>query len=449
MEEAKIGLGFIMPAEGAIGSPPESLKWFERKKDEVVKALTSAYPHLTFRVHEIRSPEDVSSFLKEEADSVGYLLFVLNCIAGLVRPILFSGKPVIMIAETYGGSGEFLLDYPTAIKEGMPVIGMIVRDVADKAVIERVKLLEVIHKLRNSKILFVVSSSEKALLEMEYPLSVDLYSYLKSVQAAFGITPILLDAREFVEKYYKKVSDAEARVIAERWIKRAKDNLEETSEIIKSAKLYLAMKRAVKDHQVNAIALDCIVLYRSGLLDAWPCLGYMELWNDGVVPVCEADIASAVLLLTMKYLADRHGFISDPSPDNLRGEVIYYHCYAPLCPYGSSGRPLPYVITRAHLGVKRASIYVEMPVNETVTAVGLAIEERKLTVHTAEALSNEFSEHACATKLIGKTNTKALIKNWERRSGWHRVVVYGDWREPLRELASLLRLKFIEEDKEA
>jgi L-fucose isomerase-like protein len=352
--------------------------------------LSKMYPEINFVTYDIRTASDVEKFLKEEGES--YLLIVLNSIAGLIRPILYSHKPTVIIAETYGGAGEYLMEYSRALEAGMPIVGIVTRDITSENVLKKIELLEVICKLRRSKILFIVSPSEKFLMELEYPLSTDLYSSIKSLQAITGITPIILSIQEFIDKYYKKVEESEAKAIAEKWINNAKKNVEKnTEEIIKSAKLYIAMKKAAFDYKVDAIALDCIVLHNTNLLDAWPCLGYMELWNDNIVPVCEADAYSGAVLLIMKYLADRPGFISDPSPDDLTNEVVYYHCMAPLIPYGSKGCRCPYTITPAHLGAKSASVHVELPTNETITAVGFSPEERTLVVHTAQAVKNEFS----------------------------------------------------------
>jgi hypothetical protein len=37
-----------------------------------------------------------------------------------------------------------------------------------------------------------------------------------------------------------------------------------------------------------------------------------------------------------------------------------------------------------------------------------------------------------------------LFTHWDE-CGWHRVTFYGDLREPVKELAAALKLKFIEE----
>lgn len=446
--KARVAVGFVVPPTGAIGGPPASEAWFAERKKEVMDKLVRMFPDLEFAAHDIREPADVNRFLSEEGESIGYLLVVLNCIAGLVKPILYSSKPVVMIAETYGGAGEFLLEFARARKDGMPVVGSVVREVSADEVLRKVGLFKVIHKLRNSRVLFVVSPSERWLVELEYPLSVGVYTLVKGLQETLGVVPIVLDIREFVKKYYNKVGEKEARTLAEKWIEGAEKNLEQDAEeILKSAKLYVALKRAALDYRADAVAFDCIVLRNAGLIDAWPCLGYMELWNDGIVPVCEADPGSAAALLIMKHLAGIPGFVSDPSPDEIRGEVVYYHCYAPTRPKGPAAEACPYIIMSAHLGVKRASLHVKLPTGEVVTAVGFIPNERTLIVHTAKAVRNEFSEYACATKLVGVTDVKALVKNWNWRSGWHRVVFYGDWREDLRDLATLLKLRFIEEDR--
>lgn len=450
--EPKIATVFVGAEGGALGEPPETLKIFEERKSSIMKKLGELFPHTEFVPHDIRNLDDASKVVDETKDAVGYLIFVFNCIHGLMRPLLWSDKPTVMMAETYGASGDFLLEYSRARAGGKPVVGIVTRSIEDGELLRKhIELLHVIHRLHTAKTLFITSPGVKQLLRGEYPLSIDLYGYLRSIQALFGVTPVLLDSKEFVDEYYSKVPYDEAKEIAEKWIKEASRVVEDqTDEIIESAKFYVSLRKAIKDRECDAVAVDCIVIRKAGLLDAWPCLAFMELVRRGEgVPVCEADPFSAVALLIMKYLANRPGFITDPSPDNLTDEVVYYHCYAPTTPYSYGDKnTVPYVITPAHLGSKKASVYVDLPTDETITVVGLNPEEKILTLHTAKAVRNEYSLHACSVKLVGKTNTKAIVKNWRWRSGWHRVVFYGDWRKQLEDLATLLGLRVIEEDNE-
>ncbi|KXA91223.1 hypothetical protein AKJ57_01985 [candidate division MSBL1 archaeon SCGC-AAA259A05] len=445
----RVAVIFIAPSSGALGEPPSSDEWIEEKVEEVLDNLNELFPEIEFVPYRVEEPADVSEFTKKEERATGYLVFVLNSVRGLIRPILQSGKPTILVGETYGGAGEYLPEHSRAQSLDMPVVGISTRDITNKKVLKNVKFLDVIGNLRNSKVMFIVSPAEKQLMDYEYPLSVDLWSSLRSVQTITGITPVTLDTEKFVEKYYDRVDENEAEDVADRWIEESVENEEEKiDEIKKSAKLYLAIKKSADDYDVDAVAIDCIVLYRNDLLPAWPCLAFMEMYKEGeTVPVCEADPYAATALLVMKYLADLPGFINDPSPDDLTQEVVYYHCYAPVNPHGSSEKSVPFRITPAHLGGKHASVCTELPTNETITVIGLDPENGNLPFHTAEAVRNERSDHSCSTKLVGKTNTEALAKNWKWRSGWHRVAFYGDWREEIKKLARLLSLNVIEEDK--
>ena len=446
--KSRISVAFIDPPSGALGEPPESEEWMEDLEGKIRDRLEETYPDIDFSYHQVREQDDVKEFLESEDQSAGFLVFTLNCIAGLVRPILQSGKPTVLINETYGGSGEYLIEYSRAKREGKPVVGVSVRDVTDEEVLENVKLLDVIGKLKDSKVLYIVSPGVGQIMDYEYPLSVDLWSSLRTIQNIAGISPETLDVNDFVEEYYDKVDDAEAESISDRWMEQAEAVEEEKIEEIKnSAKLYLAAKKAAEDRGADAIAIDCIVLYRNEFLDAWPCLAFREFYEeDDIVPVCEADPYSAFSLLTMDYLAGLPGFINDPSPDDSKDEMVYYHCYAPTNPHGDPKERVPYKITPAHLGGKHASVCSELPTGEDITVVGLDPDSKKWTLHTAEAVSNEESQHSCSTKLVGKTDTETIAENWRDRTGWHRVVFYGDWREELKKLATLMGLEVWEED---
>nr|HDO80795.1 hypothetical protein [Candidatus Bathyarchaeota archaeon] len=57
------------------------------------------------------------------------------------------------------------------------------------------------------------------------------------------------------------------------------------------------MKKALIEHGAAAISFDDIHLVSFGLLDAWPCLGFMELAKEGFIGVCEGDVRSGVIML--------------------------------------------------------------------------------------------------------------------------------------------------------
>ncbi|MGC9153156.1 MAG: fucose isomerase [Vulcanisaeta sp.] len=443
----RIPIAFIDPAIGDLGGPPESIKWIEEKKMNLLNALKTLYPEVEFVGHDIRDLSDIQAFLSSEGDAVGYVVVSLNSIMGFIDPIIRSGKPTIIIAESYAGAGEYVLGISKAVDEGYPVIGIATRNITSQEALAKVRYLIALARLRQSKILFVVSPSLRSHLYWQFGPNTDMYSVLRLIQSITGVAPVIMDANEFRSRFFDNVDVKEAEEWAERWIRNAEAVHDDSKdEIINSARLYLAMRRAVKELNVDAIAIDCIVLYNTGLLRAWPCIGYMQLWYDGIIPICEADPYAAIPILIAKYLFNRNGFIVNVGVDEERGEFIYHHCYAPTNPHGSDKPEVPYIITKAHLGTKHASIHVRLPTNEPITVVGFNPEERLLSIHVSKAVNNEYAPQACATKLIGSGNASTVVRNWRWRGGWHRVIIYGDFRRELHEFAILLNLDAIDED---
>lgn len=447
----RIPVIFLANIEGAIGGGEGSRKWLDEIIEKIKEKLYECCKEIDFAFYRVEDDNDLKTAMLKEPNPPGYLVFVLNSISGLLKPIILSGKPVVIIAETYGGSGDYLLDYAEFSSKGYPVIGTVTREPYNPMLLkEMVAYLVMIDRLRNTKILFITPKATKQYLTLEYPLSVDLYGALKQFAAITGSEYIVMDSIEFKRKYYDKISDLEAEKVAKKWINEATKNLEEDyDEIVRSARFYLAIKEAARELGINAVAIDCILLRITGELDAWPCLAYMQLWYDGILPVCEADISSSIVIMIGKYLLGLNGFITDPAVDATRNEIIYYHCYAPTNPHGSDTPEFPYVITPAHLGAKKASMRVsfEFKPGSKITAVGLSLDEKLLTIHTSEPISIEESMHACSNKIVAKAEVKKISSNWQRRGGWHRVVFLGDYREHFINAAKLLGLRVLEEDR--
>jgi len=445
----RIPVLFIVNPEGAIGGPQAAKEWFDNVTNSIKSSLEKCCKEVEFTYYYVRDIDDLKVAISKETNAPGYMVFVLNCISGLLKPIIETRKPLILVNETYGGSGDYVLEYGEAVEKGYPVIGVSTRNPYDPVLLRRiVNYIVLLIKLRRSKILLIVPKAAKYYLRLEYPLSVDVYSLLKQLSAVTGASYIVMDSEEFKNQYYSKVNSIEAEEVAKKWIKESAENLEKDyDEILRSAKLYLAIRKAAEEEKANIVALDCIVLRNTGELDAWPCLTYMQLWYDGLIPVCEADVSSAIVIMIGKYLLNVNGFITDPAVDELRNEIVYYHCYAPTNPLGGIKPEYTYVITPAHLGEKKASQRVLFKPGVKLTAVGLSLDEKTLTIHTSDLISLEESIHACSNKLVASANVRRIVLNWKHRSGWHRVLFIGDYRDEFINAARLLGLRVLEEDK--
>jgi len=147
----------------------------------------------------------------------------------------------------------------------------------------------------------------------------------------------------------------------------------------------------------------------------------------------------------MRYLTGRPGYVSDPVIDTSEEEIIYAHCVSTNRVFGPSGRANPYII-RSHAEDGRgASVQSLMPTGEVVTTLKVDVGGKRMVIHTAKTTRNVDDPKACRTKLAAKTNAEKILANWEM--GWHRVTVYGNWRKAAMNLARLLGLSVVEEDK--
>ena len=250
--------------------------------------------------------------------------------------------------------------------------------------------------------------------------------------------------------YYEKTDGAEAEKIADKWIREALKVVEPTKEeIVKSARMYLALKRAMQDSDADAVTIDCLNLYYGGKLPAYPCLELFQLNNEGSTVVCEADLNSTITQLMMRYLTGRPGYVSDPVIDTASNQIIYVHCVASNRVYGPNGLSNPYIIRSHSEDRKGAAVQSLMPLGETVTTLRINVEAKAMCIHQGITVANIEDDRACRTKLAAETDAERILENWnaEVDFGWHRVTLYGDWRRQAINLARLLGLKIIEEDR--
>jgi L-fucose isomerase-like protein len=129
-----------------------------------------------------------------------------------------------------------------------------------------------------------------------------------------------------LEGYAAKASESEARKVANDFMKKA-SGVEEPSkeEIIKAAKLYIALRGLAADHGLSALTVKCF-----GMLDVFKttfCLALALLNDEGIISACEGDEQTAFTMLLLHKLTGETPFMANPSEIDLRkNEIILAHC---------------------------------------------------------------------------------------------------------------------------
>ncbi len=301
---------------------------FESHNRQFMEKLSNACPSAEFLPATVMSPGAAKKVADKDGEIDGYIVYLSGCLWGSTPDVIAAtGKPVIYADHLYAGSGEFLTAYGRARRNGMKVAAVSssrIEDVADAA-----RCIDAIAKLRKSKMLVVGGQPDD------------------HIEKVFGTKVAMIEFAELNDAYNKADKKA-AEQKADEWMKGAEKVIEPgREEIIKSAAMYLAMSELLSRHSAQAITVNCLGGHYSGKITAYPCLGFMQLNNDGFIGACEADKKSTITMLLMTYLTGRPGFISDPVIDTSKNQIIYAHCVAPTKVFGPNGSSNPYHL-RSH-----------------------------------------------------------------------------------------------------
>lgn len=428
--KAKVGLVFCHVPSGNPTWPTKDYDYDGRAKELTLK-LTDACPQVDFIVRDAHNAGEADSIIKELPDADGFLVYVIGLWTQVPNTIMRCGKPVVLVDDLYAGSGEVLIQSGVARREKLPVAVVSSSDMQDVA--DAANLFAVIHSMKETRILDIV----------DY----DIAPTADKIKANFGATVIRMDSQEMAS-YYAKADEREAAQWADLWISEAKKVVEPSrDELIKSGMMYLALSQAAAEKRADAVSMDCLGMFYSGRVTAYPCLSYFQFNNDGSTGVCEGDLSSTCTQLMMRYMTGRPGYVSDPVIDTSKDEIIYAHCVCTSKVFGPKGKSNPYIIRSHAEDRKGASVQSLAPSGEPVTTLEVDVWNKNMVIHSAKTTRNVDDPKACRTKLAAKTNAEAILDNWSM--GWHRVTVYGDYRKQALNLARLYGMTVFEEDKAA
>jgi len=291
------------------------------------------------------------------------------------------------------------------------------------------------------------------------------------------LTKIGLDAvasEPEIQHLWRRDSE-EANRIAKLWIHEAAAMVNTMeSEVVRSAKVYLAMKLLMEKHAATAIAFHLRSLVNSPRPEdkIWPSMANSELQKTGRVGCCQAHVNVVLTHMLGQYAFGRPSMMGDYMLDTYNNVSYMMHCGGPWNPWGDSRR-IPYVITdhrerdvRAHcktgVGACTSVLY---PPNEPGTIWRIDVMTKDVLVHTGITIANptaqamglttvpspykpHWNETMCRTKFAIKVKDAKKIERhvYPDKYGVHRSGTLGDHREGIKDLATLIGLNVIEED---
>ena len=445
--------------------------------EKTVNTLNEKCEGVDFIASMAANAEQAQALVDEDAAAGnidGYLVMQMNCWNHSVQQAVTSGKPVLYADFLYAGSGGFLVYTAGMLRANTPNFAHMGTGKIDDLVAAAKcfvlardpknvgAFVEAVTKTRiertpafttlgfNEDKLDLLSTEElikelkgKKIIEVEkgwHPVEVELKETL-------GIEIVRIPFAELNDLWEKADKD-KAKEIVKQWKADADDIInvsEETLEV--SARMYLAEKQCIENHGACAITINCLGGFYGGHIHAYPCLGFHQLLNEGLIGACECDTRSTLTMVVMSTLTKgRPGYISDPVMDVATRQIIYAHCVASNKVFGPNGAPNPFTIMTHSEDRQGASLRSIMPIGYMTTTVEFAPERKTILFHRGVTVANSSEDRACRSKIAVSPvgDFEKLYREWDQW-GWHRVTYFGDLREAVFALAEAIGWKVLEE----
>jgi hypothetical protein len=373
---------------------------------ELVRRLKRDCADVDFVVRDLTASGRMSSVLNEMEDleNLGYdgvLVF------GWPRDyqVLRSGLPTINVSIVNDFMNHPVRIYhqnktvaafwdPWSFTRSPKVIEAMYGDLIDK-----IKLIVALKKFKGSTILTVTDSPYVNVMYgdiLKDPPDNYNGTILDAIRNTFGVHVKKIGSEEVVNDPHIgalwKGESAAANDIAGMWINDAVKMINTLeSEVVRSAKCYLAMKWLMKKYSATAMAFHIRALKRDATPDerVFPALATSEFQKSGIVAKCQSHLNIVLSEMVLQFAYGRPSMLGDFAVDPYNNVSIVQHCEGPWNPWGGDKR-VPFIITdhrerrvraRSKPGVGAAS-WILYPADEPVTIWQLDVLRKELLFHT-------------------------------------------------------------------
>ena len=374
-------------------------------------------------------PREVYAQIEEDMDRVDFFL----CMNWRIPKLERYRKPVVIMQN--GNEG---IDF-AAYCRSIGLEAYVCMDLAD--------LNELAHLLWVRK---VVAHTRALVLTHGSMPTFGLQSVIRDpelIRQRYGMEIVKLPFRD-IFSYMDRVTDDEARPIAERIWGGALEQKVRKEWFINDIKYYLAAKRMMDDYDCNAFSTACHELCTSEIPQQrkfTPCTCHSLLKDEGYPSGCEEDLNALLAMTIMQAAAMRPAFMGNPNmeTDDL---LRIHHAVPALCMNGYGKKPLRYKLwafTGQGFGGK---LQVDFTENEEqyITLGRFNPMADTISVKRGEVLRSEFDEVYCSPYYYIKMDDARGFMHQLAGFGHHQVLIFGDYTRMLHQLGRGMGFKGME-----
>ncbi len=388
------------------------------------------------------------------------------------QPLAFTGLPTIYVDNLFKLQP---MPYKVCREHGKVVFAEIDREgimPPEKSaamfddLVGKVRMIEALRTLREAKILFI-KSPESDIDGVDFKVLPPRYNeqIVARIAECFGTQFVFHDVEDLIERF-KALRDDDARPVAEAWQAGAvsvQKGIED--EILKSAKLYLAIDAIREEHGLDPVAIMVNGEYRAldeGITST-TSLAMTEFQKRGIVGCYQSYTGTTFAQLFAWHIFGRMSFVHDDAVDIANDITLHMHCGTPINRlWGDEDltyKLRDYTTGKWHedLGHRDGAVPAEIsfPVGVPVTVWKVFPMKRNITLYTgtsvdgAQVYGETWPDIICRNKLPVKVEDAERIIGWHDvlEYGCHRCATFGDLRKPIKQLAKLIGFEVEEWDR--
>ncbi len=260
------------------------------------------------------------------------------------------------------------------------------------------------------------------------------------LRATLGVEIIHFELLEFLSEY-DKTDMEETRQAAEKMTEDKICNVEE-NDLIKSAALYLTLKRFSEERGLDAITIRCWPELKDER-ELNPCFAISYLADEGFVVGCESDVNGAVTMLLHHYLTGHPSFFADLIRVNeKRNTALMWHCGSAAC---SLARNTHQVCLEKHsLGGSTTVDFVLKPGRVTVSRLGEKDGKYRMFVTTGDAVDTDVALRGnCQEIMFDRSVREVMNTIFSQHIEHHFCIGYGDIYEDILGVCRLANIPVI------
>ncbi len=267
-------------------------------------------------------------------------------------------------------------------------------DLADK-----VRLIKALKRMKHERILTVTDSQYvnvtygDVLRNMPPGYNEQI---LGVIEETFGVKVTKIGTKEVaddpdVQNLWRNESP-QANAIARRWIRNAKKMMNTIeSEVVRSAKVYLAMKLLMEKYSATAMAFHIRSLIENPRREDYvtPALATSEFQLQNVVAKCQSHLNILLSEMLLQYAYGRPSMLGDYSVDTYNNTSIVQHCEGPWNAWGDERRVPYFLVDHRERPVRGRSVtggsaasWILYPGDEPVTMWQIDVSSKEVLVHT-------------------------------------------------------------------